>query len=48
MYCRLAGGYVGARDRHRLSPERRWGQADNPAAALNSLGDQLLPPDGTA
>ena len=35
---------VGAR--YRLSPKSRKDLADNLAAALNSLGDQLLPPEG--
>ncbi|MEE8346687.1 MAG: hypothetical protein V3S20_05020 [Dehalococcoidia bacterium] len=35
---------VGAR--YRLSPKSRKDLADNFAAALNSLGDQLLPQDG--
>ena len=34
---------VGAR--YRLSPKSRRDLADNLAAALNSLGDQLLPPE---
>ena len=37
---------VGAR--YRLSPKSRKDLAENLAAALNSLGDQLLPPDGAA
>lgn len=35
---------VGAR--YRLSPKSRKDLADNLAATLNSLGDQLLPPEG--
>jgi hypothetical protein len=35
---------VGAR--YRLSPKSRKDLADNLAAVLNSLGDQLLPPEG--
>ena len=35
---------VGAR--YRLSPKSRKDLAENLAAALNSLGDQLLPPQG--
>jgi hypothetical protein len=35
---------VGAR--YRLSPKSRKDLAENLAAALNSLGDQLLPPEG--
>ena len=35
---------VGAR--YRLSPKSRNDLADNLAATLNSLGDQLLPPEG--
>jgi len=35
---------VGAR--YRLSPKSRKDLADNLAAALNSLGDQLLPQEG--
>lgn len=35
---------VGAR--YRLSPKSRGDLADNLAATLNSLGDQLLPPEG--
>ena len=35
---------VGAR--YRLSPKSRKDLAENLAAALNSLGDQLLPPAG--
>jgi hypothetical protein len=35
---------VGAR--YRLSPKSRKDLADNLAATLNSLGDQLLPPKG--
>ena len=35
---------VGAR--YRLSPKSRRDLAENLAAALNSLGDQLLPPEG--
>lgn len=35
---------VGAR--YRLSPKSRRDLADNLAATLNSLGDQLLPPEG--
>jgi hypothetical protein len=35
---------VGAR--YRLSAKSRRDLADNLAATLNSLGDQLLPPDG--
>ncbi len=31
---------------YRLSPKSRKDLADNPAATLNSLGDQLLPPEG--
>jgi hypothetical protein len=32
--------------RYRLSPKARRDLADNLAATLNSLGDQLLPPQG--
>jgi hypothetical protein len=32
--------------RYRLSPKSRKDLADNLAATLNSLGDQLLPPEG--
>jgi len=32
--------------RYRLSPKSRRDLADNLAATLNSLGDQLLPPEG--
>ena len=32
--------------RYRLSPKSRKDLAENLAAALNSLGDQLLPPEG--
>ncbi len=35
---------VGAR--YRLSPKSRKDLAENLAATLNSLGDQLLPPEG--
>ena len=35
---------VGAR--YRLSPKSRRDLAENLAATLNSLGDQLLPPEG--
>ncbi len=35
---------VGAR--YRLSPKSRTDLAENLAATLNSLGDQLLPPEG--
>jgi len=35
---------VGAR--YRLSPKSRRDLVDNLAATLNSLGDQLLPPEG--
>jgi len=32
--------------RYRLSPKARKDLADNLSATLNSLGDQLLPPEG--
>lgn len=40
MLVRLAAA------RYRMSPKARKDLADNLAAVLNSLGDQILPPEG--